>query len=129
MPRKVLILQSEQKSAAALARLFRARGDEVWATRDLEHARGLLRQVHPDLLMMDLHLPGNAWLDFLRALRQDQPRLNIILTNRHPDLQREMWAQAQGVTIFLREPFTTQWLDAALRRVESGLSPDARPAR
>ncbi|TLN24181.1 HAMP domain-containing protein, partial [bacterium] len=53
---------------------------------------------------------------------------NIILTNRHPDLQREMWAQAQGVTIFLREPFTTQWLEAALRRVESGLSPDTRPA-
>ena len=128
MTRKVLIFQSDQKSAAALARLFRARGDEVWTARDLEQARALLRQVRPDLLMMDLHFPGNAWLDFLRTLRQDQPRLNIIMTNRHPDLQREMWAQAQGVTVFLREPFTAQWLGAALRRVESGLSPDTRPA-
>ena len=129
MPRKVLIFQSDPKSAAALARLFRARGDEAWTARDLEQARALLRQVRPDLLMMDLHFPGNAWLDFLRTLRQDQPRLSIIMTNRHPDLQREMWAQAQGVTVFLREPFTAQWLEAALRRVESGLSPDTRPAR
>ena len=129
MPRKVLIFQSDPKSAAVLARLFRARGDEAWTARDLEQARALLRQVRPDLLMMDLHFPGNVWLDFLRALRQDQPRLNIIMTNRHPDLQREMWAQAQGVTVFLREPFTAQWLEAALRRVESGLSPDTRPAR
>ena len=129
MPRKVLIFQSDPKSAAVLARLFRARGDEAWTARDLEQARALLRQVRPDLLMMDLHFPGNAWLDFLRAVRQDQPRLSIIMTNRHPDLQREMWAQAQGVTVFLREPFTAQWLEAALRRAESGLSPDTRPAR
>jgi adenylate cyclase len=78
---------------------------------------------------MDLHFPGNAWLAFLRAVRQEQPQLKIILTNRHPDLQREMSAQAQGVSVFLREPFTPQWVEAALRRVDSGLSPDTRPAR
>ncbi|TLN14035.1 response regulator, partial [bacterium] len=128
LSRKILILQSEQKSAVSLARLFRARGDEVWLAIDLEQARGLVRQVHPDLLAMDLHFPGDAWLAFLRTLRQEQPRLKIIMTNRHPDLQREMWAQAQGVTVFLREPFTAQWLEAALRRADGGLSPDTRPA-
>lgn len=127
LPRKVLILQSEQKSAAGLERLFQARGDEAWPAQTLDQAQALLRQVRPDLLVMDLHFPGDDWRDFLRILRQNQPRLKIILTNRHPDLQREMWAQSQGLTVFLREPFTGQWLEAALRRVESGLSPDTNP--
>ncbi len=88
----------------------------------------MLGQVHPSLVMMDLHFPGNAWLEFLRALRKDQPDLSIIMTNTHPDLQREMAAQALGVSVFLRAPFTTQWLEAALRRAESGLSPNTRPS-
>lgn len=128
MPRKVLILQSEPKSAVALAGLFRARGDEVWLAKDLEHGRALLGQVNPDLLMMDLHFPGGGWLDLLRTLRKDRPNLSIILTNQRPDVQREMAAQALGLTVFLREPYTSQWLDAALRRAEVGVSPKTHPA-
>ncbi|GAP12272.1 adenylate cyclase, family 3 [Longilinea arvoryzae] len=127
MPRKVLILQSEPKNAVALAGLFRARGDEVWLAKDLDQARSMLGQVLPNLVMMDLHFPGKTWSDFLRDLRRDQPDLNIIMTNTHPDLQREMAVQALGVSVFLRAPFTNQWLDVALRRAEGGLSPNTRP--
>lgn len=114
MPRKVVIVQTEQKSARVLARLFAERGDRVWQTTDIPSAVSLVEQNQPDLIVLDLHLPGDPWLDFLNQMRQEHPAVKILITNRYPALQREMQAKERGARVFLREPFSRTWLEKSI---------------
>ena len=52
------------------------------------------------------------------------------MTNKYPDLQREMMAREQGVQVFLRQPFSARWIDQALARLEDDTVPgqEARQA-
>jgi adenylate cyclase len=118
MARRVLLLQSDKAAAQALVDYFHRHGDQVWLAATVEQARALLERDQPDLLLIDLHLPGNDWLNFITLVRKDLPRAGVIITNRHPDLRRELFAKERGVQVFLRQPFTTAWIERALKRLE-----------
>jgi CheY-like chemotaxis protein/HAMP domain-containing protein len=120
---RVLLVQTDMRSAQPLARFFKQRGDEVWQAWDLVQAKGLLEQVKPHLLLMDLHFASQEWYTYLRAARADFPNLKIIMTNKYPDLQREMKARDQGVQVFLRQPFSPRWIDQAIRRLSEETVP------
>jgi class 3 adenylate cyclase/DNA-binding response OmpR family regulator/HAMP domain-containing protein len=117
MALRVLLIQSDTQTAQPLARFFARRGDEVWQAWELGQARALLNQVHPDLVMMDLHFISSNWIEILRQVRADFPITKIIMTNKYPDMQREMLAREQNVHVFLRQPYTERWIEQAVRRV------------
>jgi class 3 adenylate cyclase/CheY-like chemotaxis protein len=128
MTRRVLLLQSDKNAAQALVAFFHRRGDQVWLAANVEQARALLEREEPDLLLIDLHLPGTDWLNFITQVRKDLPRAGVIITNRHPDLRRELFAKERGVQVFLRQPFTPAWIEKALKRLERKELPPLPPA-
>ena len=112
---RVLLVQTQDQTAQFLARFFKERGDAIAIALDLGQAATYLTEFKPDLMVLDLHFHGDAWLPFLRLVRLDFPEIKILVTNRHPDLQREMRAREQGVKVFVRQPFTQYWLNKALK--------------
>ncbi len=116
---RVLLVQSEREIAKTLTRYYMERGDEVWQAWDLGQAMALVDQVQPTLMVLDLHYPGDGWIKFLRQLRRLRPEMRIVVTNKYPDLQRELLAQENGVRIFIRQPFTKRWLDQSMERLEA----------
>ncbi len=125
---RVLLVQSDMRSAQPLTRYFKQRGDEVWQAWDMSQARALLEQVKPHLMLMDLHFASQEWYAFLRTARMNLPAMKIIMTNKYPDLQREMKARDQGVQVFLRQPFTPRWIDQAIKRLSEDTVPVHRLA-
>lgn len=123
MALRVVLIQSEMQSAQPLARFFTQRGDEVWQAWELTQASAMLEQVKPDLVLMDLHFAGSAWINFLRSTRQSFPATKIIMTNKYPDLQREMHAREHNVRVFLRQPFSPRWIEQALSRLDEDTQP------
>jgi class 3 adenylate cyclase/CheY-like chemotaxis protein len=117
MPNRVLIVESGVEVAQTLARFFEEREDEVWHAWKLEEAVSLLDLVEPDLMLLDIHFPGDAWLDFLSQTRDKYPDLRIMITTKQIDLQREVLAKQRGVDVFVRQPFTNRWLDLALKQI------------
>jgi class 3 adenylate cyclase/CheY-like chemotaxis protein/HAMP domain-containing protein len=112
---RVLIVNSDHTSAQTLARYFNARGDQAWQTDKISRAFDLLAEQKPQLVLIDLHLPGNGWLELVAHLRHTCP---VIVTNKRPDVRREMQAKEQGASVFLREPFTPTWIERALHKVD-----------
>jgi class 3 adenylate cyclase/CheY-like chemotaxis protein len=113
----VLLVQTEYPSVQVLERFFQERGDQTWATLSLEEAKGMLDEHKPDLMLLDLHFQDGDWLAFLKTARLHFPKLKIIITNKYPDLQREILASEHGVSTFLRQPFTRNWIENVLQRV------------
>ncbi len=117
MAPKVLLVQTQPQAARFLTRFFEERGDEVTSVLDLGQAATRLAQHKPDLMVLDLHFPGNEWQMFLRILRMEYPDLKVIVTSKYPDVERELKAQEMGVKVFVRQPFTVYWLNKALDQV------------
>jgi class 3 adenylate cyclase/ActR/RegA family two-component response regulator len=126
-PLRVVIVQTAAKDAAALAGFFSKRRDETWQTTQPAEALALAQRQKADLVIVDLHLPGSEWLSLLRLLRQELPATQVIVTNKYPDLSREVLARDQGVQIFLRQPFSRQWVDRALMRLTEAEPGEASP--
>lgn len=119
MNRKVLLVQTDQPSIKVLRDYFLRHSDRVWLTEYPEKALKILENEHPDLAIIDLHLPEAAWLNLLVGLQRDHPHTKVIITNKQPDLRRELLAKEQGAFVFLRYPITPAWIEKALNRLES----------
>ena len=119
MAQRVLIVQLDQQTAQPLADFFNGRGDAVTFAAHTAETVALADSIRPDLIFFDLHLPENNWLDTLRHLRQRLPKAALILTNQHPDFQRELLAKENGLHVFLRQPYTPQWIERALQRLNA----------
>jgi len=123
---KVLIVHSNLGEAEPLLDYFNQLNARVWPTTTPAEATNILDTVQPELLIVDLHLPGNAWLELLRHTRQTQPTTKIIITNQRPDVKREFQAK-EHASVFLRAPFNLEWIQAALQKLtaEAGDIPTA----
>jgi len=126
-PLRVVIVQSAAKDAQTLAGFFNRRRDHAWQTTQPAEALALVQRQKPDLVVVDLHLPGTEWLDLLRQLRQAAPATRVIVTNKYPDLSREVLAREQGVQIFLRQPFSREWVERALSQLSDTAHPSESP--
>ena len=127
MAQRVLIVHSDPQSGQPLIRYFRERGDDVLVTDQLSKGQAWLEQRKPDILFLDLHFPGKEWLTLLRQARAEGSPVKVILTNRFPDLQRELLAGEHGANVILRQPFTQRWIEAALRRLEQAAQAEQKP--
>jgi len=75
---------------------------------------GLLQLKNPDLLLMDINLPGKNGLQLLEELKPSFPDLKIILFSAHSDLQYIRKAQSLNAHGFLSKTINEDDLQAAI---------------
>jgi two-component system phosphate regulon response regulator PhoB len=116
MTSTILICDDE----AVLRELVRASLSErpfrLLEARDGDEALELAREHRPDLIVIDMMMPGRSGLDVVREVRSD-PELAatpvILLTARAQAADRAV-AEAAGVDRFVAKPFSPQSLVAAI---------------
>ena len=77
MSKKVLIVEDNELNMKLFRDLLEAHGYETVQTRNGTDALGLAREHRPDLILMDIQLPGVSGLDVTRWLKDD-PELRSI---------------------------------------------------
>ena len=87
-PRRVLIVEDWAATAQSLAKVLEWWGYEVRAVRDGEEALDIARGYRPEVVLLDIGLPGMDGYEVARRLRRqagpDRPRL-VALTGRVPE--------------------------------------------
>jgi two-component system, OmpR family, response regulator MprA len=111
---RVLVVEDDEDIAQALQRSLRMEGYEVRTASDghaaLEHGRTFA----PDLVILDLGLPGLDGLEVARVLRDDGDVPILILTARDA-LESRVEGLDSGADDYLIKPFERQELLARLR--------------
>lgn len=68
---RILIIEDEPDEQDLLADVLALEGHEVRTAGEAAGALGLVRRMRPDLIILDLRLPGIGGLDLLKLLRTD----------------------------------------------------------
>lgn len=124
LPARILVVDDQRANAEIAAELLRVRGYEVDIAPSGEAALERIRSAPPDLLIMDIIMPGLDGYEVCRALRADTSTalLPIVLvTSLDPQAERVRGIEA-GADDFLSKPVNWPELFArvrALLRVKS----------
>jgi CheY-like chemotaxis protein len=129
MSGRILIVEDDEAMREGLGLHLEGRGHSVRAVGDGEGALSLLEQLRPDVLLLDLVLPGDLdGLDVLRRARQALPEVGAILMTGYPSPESSADAARLGVRSYLVKPFDTRVLDQALESLGFRGTPAPPPA-
>jgi two-component system response regulator BaeR len=127
-PAKILIVEDEPKLAALLADYLRASGYEPQILADGREVVPAVRAAPPDLILLDLMLPGRDGLEVCRELRTFTTVPIVMVTARVEEVDRLLGLEL-GADDYICKPFSPREVvarvRAILRRVGRGVVPIA----
>jgi DNA-binding NtrC family response regulator len=103
---RLLIVDDEEAARYGMRRALSTFGYNVSEADSAEAARALVKQQEPDLMLLDVNLPGMGGLDFLRELKDSNGNgpLVIIIT-AHGSERMAVEAVKSGAYDYLSKPF------------------------
>jgi len=120
--KRILLVEDEANILEAIGFILSRDGWEVLGHGKGETALAEIDRVDPDILVLDVMLPGRSGLDILRDLRE-RPATRalpvLLLTAKGQARDREQ-AMALGANAFLTKPFSNDELVATVRSLSEG---------
>ena len=80
----------------------------------------LIAEQHWDLLVLDISMPGKSGLELIKLVRQEKPRLPILIFSMHQEEQYALRALHAGAAGYLTKESDSEVLIAAMRKVAAG---------
>jgi DNA-binding NtrC family response regulator len=128
-PLSILLVEDEPDVAALLARLIQACGPHrvrvETAPTDLP---GLLAETRPDLVLTDLMMPGLDGFEVIRAARDFDAELPVIVVSAYASLDNAVAAVKAGAFDFLAKPFGLESVELMLAKARREADSRARQA-
>ncbi len=124
---RVLIVDDEQNIRSLLAYSLEKAGYEVLQAKDGPDAIGLIRERKPELVVLDVMMPGMDGHEVLMRLRaaNDTSRMPVImLTARGADADK-VYGLNMGADDYMSKPFSVNELMARVRALLRRASPEA----
>ena len=129
---QVLVVEDEPRMRELLERAMRGWGFEVATARSGEEAMRQTPEAVPDVVVLDLNLPGVDGLEFFSRFRERYPTLQGIVLTGFASLESARRAVHLDVVEFLTKPChlgeLEQALDRAIKRLPAPAFVSAAPA-
>ncbi len=121
IPRSIVVVEDEAPIADAVAARLRSEGFDVTIAADGPTGVARCAELHPDLVVLDLMLPGIDGLEVCKRIQADRPVPVLMLTARDTETDL-LVGLAVGADDYMTKPFSTRELaarvHALLRRVD-----------
>jgi DNA-binding NtrC family response regulator len=117
----LLVIDDEPSVLATVERFARSLGFTVVSRSNAPAALDELPVLLPDAVMVDLRMPDINGLDVLRAIRDIDPRCQIILMTGHGSIDTAIEAVKLGALDYLSKPFDLKRLGGLLTGVRTNI--------
>ena len=132
MKKHILIVEDDAHIRLGLCDALRAEGYDVSECGDGSHALPLFRQARPDLVILDIMLPGKSGYDLCREIRASKSRTPILMLSAKGQEIDKVVGLELGADDYVTKPFSLRELlarvHALLRRAEPGAVAADTPA-
>jgi putative two-component system response regulator len=113
----VLVVDDDEQIRLLIVRLLRPMGYDILEAGSVDEASERLRGSSPDLVLVDMQLPGKSGYELLAEIRGD-PRTRlvpVVMITGAATPERKLKAIQAGVTDFITKPFSPEELAARVR--------------
>ena len=119
MAKKILLVDDEVDIVSMIQLRLEASGYEVIVAGDGNSAYGMAKSTSPDLIILDLMLPGMDGYQVCRLLKFDQNYKNIpiIILSAKSQQEDKEWGQKAGADFYLTKPFKQEELLAKIKEL------------
>jgi len=107
---KILVIDDDEGVCYSLARLLSNDERRVTAVQTPEAGLEALRGENPDLVMLDVRIPGANGLELLRRIRAEWPRQLVLMMTAHGTTETAIEAMKHGAFDYLMKPFDSALL-------------------
>ena len=114
---KILVIDDEQSIRELLDTLLRRKGYDVVLAESGQKGLELFRRERPEVIVLDLKMPGMDGLTVLQQVRNLDPRKPVIVLTGAGTAEEEQQVRALGVTEFVEKGFSLHLLGDALKRI------------
>jgi cyclic di-GMP phosphodiesterase len=117
---KILIVDDEQGNIHVLERMLNAVGyHNITSTTDSRSTPDLYQIMHPDLILLDIKMPGFSGFDVMNALKplEKESYLPILVLTAQLDTETRLKAIKAGAKDFVNKPFITEEMLARINNL------------
>ncbi len=104
MPASILLVDDEPQILQMVSGLLQDEGYEVLTANDGENGVRLVREDNPDLVLLDIALPGMDGLEVLQELKRVAPTLPVIMISAYGSVENAVRATRLGAYDFIEKP-------------------------
>jgi len=102
---QILVVDDDDSIRSLLAAVLAREGFQTASARDGEDGLAQFRSLAPDIVLMDIRMPGMSGIEAMRAMLELRPGAAIILMTAYADLETAVQAIKSGVFDFVIKPF------------------------
>lgn len=119
MGRRVLVIEDEPNIVEAIRFILARDGWDVEVHGDGADALEVIRSRRPDLVILDVMLPGRSGLEILRSLRAEPATaaLPVLMLTAKGQSRDRALAESVGASRFMAKPFSNTEVLASVREM------------
>jgi twitching motility two-component system response regulator PilH len=113
---KVLIVDDSPAQVLSLKKLVEKWGHEALTAENADQALQIARQEQPNVILMDIVMPGMSGFQATRKLSKDQAtqRIPVIFVSNKNDEADQVWGMRQGAAAYVTKPVDPDALFTAI---------------
>lgn len=115
---RVLIVDDEKNIVSSLQDILKDEGYEIDTAEDGLDALEIVQNDPPDLILLDIWIPGMDGIEVLRTIKTYYPDIEVLVMSGHGTIDTAVKATKLGAYDFIEKPFS---LDQVVRSVSQGL--------
>jgi two-component system response regulator HydG len=112
--RTILVVDDDAQQRRLLGGFVRSLGFQVQEASSAEAALEAIRARTPDMVLLDVRLPGMSGIDALAEIRRLADKLPVLLITAYADLRQAVAAVKSGADDYLAKPIDLDELEAAI---------------
>lgn len=107
---RVLIVDDEKNIVTSLQEILLDEGYEIITAEDGLDALELVRSESPDLVLLDIWIPGMDGIEVLQAIKTYHPEIEVLVMSGHGTIDTAVKATKLGAYDFIEKPFSLNQL-------------------
>jgi two-component system, NtrC family, response regulator AtoC len=115
--KKILIIDDDQSLARTLDLYFRSKDYDVGVSFNAREGLDLWRTEEPDLVLLDVHLPGMDGTEVLARGKEEGLKGDVIMITAFQDMEATLSAIRRGAVDYLYKPLDLDALDVLLEKI------------
>ena len=114
---KILLVDDDEWIRDSLSLFFEAEGCNLLTFETAEEGMEAVRKQAYDIVISDYKLPGMDGLEFLRRVKEKQPKIFEVLITAYTNCEIVKQAKDIGVKDIIPKPFTSEDVETSLSRI------------